>query len=132
MRPEELQAGGATQVDRTPARVGELALFDNDITGAAFELDANNFSKACLAMANIGMKKAFAESLFNDNKQKADDKVLGYIQKAIDQGDVKGYAKMGEYYMLLYDEDRAKEFYKKACDLGELNSCMKMMENGWF
>ncbi len=114
------------------ATVKENKIITNTGTTSSLEkLCANNFSKACLAMANIGMRKALGNSLFNDEKQNADEKVLAYLQKAIDMGDTKGHGKMGEYYLLLYDEDKAKECYAKGCDMGDKNACLKMMENGW-
>jgi len=91
----------------------------------------DKLSDACLALANVAMRGAVAKSILNTDMQDPDEEVLAYIQKAIDLGDSRGLTKMGEYYFILYDTARAKEYYSKACDQSEDLACIKMMEEGW-
>ncbi|MCF3109359.1 hypothetical protein LL912_11280 [Niabella sp. CC-SYL272] len=105
----------------------EMAFLDG--TGDDFSLEIKNLcdsglSKACLDYAglkmieNMGGLGAILEGKDVPLKKEGDPEVLALIEKALQLGDMEGYAVLGGYYSMLQNQEKAKEVLEKGSELG--------------
>lgn len=84
----------------------------------------SGLSKACLDYAglkiieNMGGIGAFLGEETGNAKKEADPEVLAIIEKAIQMGDMEGYAVLGGYYSMLQNAEKAKDVLEKGGELG--------------
>lgn len=98
------------------------------------ELCDEGFPKACLVMAGVLMMGGpeITSFLLQDSdgteKMKPNKDIVAYYTKAIQAGELNGYAQLGAYYLMAGDEDKARKTFEKGCDLGDLNCCLSLAD----
>ncbi|MCD2423208.1 hypothetical protein LQ567_10590 [Niabella pedocola] len=101
-----------------------LGATDDGFAGEIKNLCDSGLSKACLDyaglkiienMGGLGALLGGKELLLNKD---ADPEVLALIEKALQLGDMEGYAVLGGYYSALQNQGKAKDVLEKGSELG--------------